>query len=178
MRGECGHCGMVVVPTLEEKDARRPRRERESLVDEKSRITNRMKSALARLGIRGFKAQLHKAPQRIEGLRTPEGNGLPPKITEGFRCDMALTLVREQIAAIEKARIERLEQLLHACPLMVRLFARVIVIVIETADIQVRKILPRNRRVVARYAKLTGSPDVDPPTAGTAQLSVRLAAAT
>jgi hypothetical protein len=38
---------------MEEEDARRPSRERESLVDERSRITNRMKSALARLGIRG-----------------------------------------------------------------------------------------------------------------------------
>ena len=30
LRGERGHCGMVAVPTLEEEDARRPSRERES----------------------------------------------------------------------------------------------------------------------------------------------------
>ena len=95
LRGERGHCGMVAVPTLEEEDARRPSRERESLVNEKSRITNRMKGALARLGIRGFKAHLRKAPQRLEGLRTPEGTGLPPNIIEEFRRDMArLALVR------------------------------------------------------------------------------------
>jgi transposase len=52
LRGERGHCGMVVIPTMEEEAARRPSRERESLVNERSRITNRMKSALARLGIR------------------------------------------------------------------------------------------------------------------------------
>ncbi len=36
LRGERGHCGMVAVPTLEEEDAKRPSRERESLgpVDE------------------------------------------------------------------------------------------------------------------------------------------------
>ena len=55
LRGERGHCGMVAIPTMEEEDARRPSRERESLVNERSRITNRMKSALARLGVRGFK---------------------------------------------------------------------------------------------------------------------------
>jgi transposase len=164
LRGERGHCGMVAVPTLEEEDARRPSRERESLVNEKSRITNRMKSALARLGIRGFKAHLRKAAQRLEGLRTPEGTGLPPNITEEFRRDMArLALVREQIAAIEKARIERLQRAPNTGPnLMVRLLARVIGIAIETADMLVREILSRNwrdRRAVARYAGLTGSPD-------------------
>jgi transposase len=53
LRGERGHCGMVAIPTMEEEDARRPSRERESLVNERSRIINRMKSALARLG-RGY----------------------------------------------------------------------------------------------------------------------------
>jgi transposase len=164
LRGERGHCGMVAVPTLEEEDARRPSRERESLVNEKSRITNRMKSALARLGIRGFKAHLRKAAQRLEGLRTPEGTGLPANIAEEFRRDMArLALVREQIAAIEKARIERLQRAPNTGPnLMVRLLARVVGIAIETADMLVREILSRNwrdRRAVARYAGLTGSPD-------------------
>jgi transposase len=164
LRGERGHCGMVAVPTLEEEDARRPSRERESLVNEQSRITNRMKGALARLGIRGFKAHLRKATQRLEGLRTPEGTGLPPNITEEFRRDMArLALVREQIAAIEKARIVRLQREPNTGPnLMVRLLARVIGIAIETADMLVREILSRtwrDRRAVARYAGLTGSPD-------------------
>ena len=45
---------------------------------------------------------------------------------------------------------------------MVRLLARVIGIGIETADMLVHEILSRNlrdRRAVARYAGLTGSPD-------------------
>jgi len=37
LRGERGHCGMVAIPTMEEEDARRPSRERESLVNERSR---------------------------------------------------------------------------------------------------------------------------------------------
>ena len=100
LRGERGHCGMVAIPTMEEEDARRPSRERESLVNERSRITNRMKSALARLGVRGFKPHLRKAPERLAGLRTAEGTGLPANIIEELRRDMArLALVREQISS-------------------------------------------------------------------------------
>src|SRR2546425_2851320 len=164
LRGERGHCGMVAIPTMEEEDARRPNRERESLVNERSRIVNRMKSALARLGIRGFKPHLRKAPERLAGLRTAEGTGLPANIIEEFRRDMArLALVREQISSIEKTRAERLERAPDTGPhAMVRLLARVIGIGIETADMLVREILSRNlrdRRALARYAGLTGSPD-------------------
>ena len=164
LRGERGHCGMVVIPTMEEEAARRPSRERESLVNERSRITNRMKSALARLGIRGFKPHLRKAPERLADLRTAEGTGLPANVIEEFRRDMArLALVREQISSIEKTRAERLERAPDTGPhAMVRLLARVIGIGIETADMLVREILSRrlrDRRAVARYAGLTGSPD-------------------
>ena len=38
-----------------------PNRERESLVGEQSRIVNRMKAALVRLGIRDFNPKLKKA---------------------------------------------------------------------------------------------------------------------
>src|SRR5213595_309417 len=54
LRGEPEHCQMAAVPTLAEEDARRPNRERDCLVRERTRIVNRMKSALARLGIRAF----------------------------------------------------------------------------------------------------------------------------
>src|SRR3954453_9118261 len=54
LRGEPGHCGMAAIPTLAEEDARRPNREREGLVGERTRIINRMRGCLARLGIRGF----------------------------------------------------------------------------------------------------------------------------
>ena len=46
LRGEPGHCTMAAIPTLEAEDARRPNREHEMLVGERSRIINRMKSAL------------------------------------------------------------------------------------------------------------------------------------
>ena len=60
LRGEPDHCSMAAIPTLEEEDAKRPGREQESLVGERTRIINRMKGALARLGIRNFKPMLRK----------------------------------------------------------------------------------------------------------------------
>ena len=164
LRGERGHCRMVAIPTLAEEDAKRPSRERESLVGERTRIVNRMKAALARLGIRGFKPELRKAPQRLEALRTPEDMPIPPNMLDEIRRDMArLAVVREQIDAIERARLVRLEQAPATGPhAMVRLLARVIGVGVETADMLVQEVLCRNlrdRRAVARYAGLTGSPD-------------------
>ena len=164
LRGERGHCGMVAVPTIEEEDAKRPSRERESLIGERTRINNRMKSTLARLGIRGFKPQLRKAPQRLAALRTPEGSTISENTLDELRRDMArLALARGQIEEIEQARVERLEQAPTEGPnAMVRLLARIIGVGVETADMLVREVLSRNlrdRRAVARYAGLTGSPD-------------------
>src|SRR3954451_21265590 len=73
LRGERGHCSMAEIPTLEEEDAKRPTREREGLVRERTRLVNRIKGALARLGIRGFKPTLRHAPERLSALRLPEG---------------------------------------------------------------------------------------------------------
>jgi transposase len=165
LRGERGHCSMAAVPTLEAEDARRPNRERESLVGERTRIVNRIKGALARLGIRGFKPALRRAAERLPTLRTPEGAPLPPNtLAELLRRDLArLRLVSDQIKAIEGTRLERLEQQPREGPhAMVRLLARVIGVGIETADMLVHEALARqlrDRRAVARYAGLTGSPD-------------------
>ena len=164
LRGEPRHCKMVAIPTLEEEDARRPSRERESLVGERTRIINRMKAALIRLGIRGFKPELLKAPQRLEAQHTAEGVPIPPNMLDELRRDMArLAWVREQINAIEQARLERLERAPSTGPhAMVRMLASIIGVGVETADMLVQEILSRNlrdRRAVARYAGLTGSPD-------------------
>jgi transposase len=70
LRGERGHCSMVRVPTLAEEDAKRPNRERECLVKERTRLVNRMKGALARLGIRNFKPTLRNAAEHLAALYT------------------------------------------------------------------------------------------------------------
>ena len=164
LRGEPDHCSMVAIPTLEEEDAKRPNRERESLIGERTRIINRMRGCLARLGIRSFRPTLRTAPGRLETLRTPEGVTLPPNTLAELRRDMArLRFVTGQITEIEQARLERLRQAPDERPhAMVRLLARVIGVGIETADMLVHEVLSRDlrdRRAVARYAGLTGSPE-------------------
>src|SRR6476659_8822415 len=68
LRGERGHCSMARVPTIAEEDAKRPNRERECLVGERTRIVNRMKATLARLGVRNFKPTLRgPAPAKALG---------------------------------------------------------------------------------------------------------------
>ena len=164
LRGERDHCKMVAIPTIKDEDAKRPNREPESLVGEQSRIVNRMKAALIRLGIRGFNPKLKKAAERLDGLRTPEGEPIPPNTLAELRRDMVRRrLVSDQIRQIEDVRLERLKQAPSDGPhAMVRLLARVIGVGVETADMLVQEVLSRSmrdRRAVARYAGLTGSPD-------------------
>jgi transposase len=164
LRGERGHCTMARIPTIAEEDAKRPNRERECLVRERSRIANRMKATLARLGIRNFKPTLRKAAERLATVHTPEGSALPPNALAELQRDMArLGFVISQIKAIEEARQKRLEQEPETEPhAMVRHLARVVGVGIETADMLVNEVLSRpmrDRKAVARYAGLTGSPD-------------------
>jgi transposase len=164
LRGEAKHCSMVAIPSLAEEDARRPNREHEHLVGERTSIINRMKAALVRLGVRGFNVKLRKAAEQLEKLRTAEGEALPPNTLAELRRDMArLKLVHEQIAAIEKERLARLRRAPRqdAHP-MVLLLARVMGIGVETADMLVHEALTRplrDGRAVGRYAGLTGAPD-------------------
>jgi transposase len=144
LRGERGHCGMVAIPTMEEEDAKRPHRERENLVEERTRIINRMKAALIRLGIRGFKPELRRAPKKLDGLLTPEGLPIPPNTLDEMRRDMArLAMLRAQIALIEQTRLVRIKQAPETGPhAMVLLLASIIGVGIETADARPRGALP------------------------------------
>jgi transposase len=164
LRGEPKHCSMAAIPSLAEEDAKRPSREHEKLVAEQSRIVNKMKSALVRLGISGFNVKLRKAAERLEQLRTPEGLPIPPHTLGELRRDLArLRLVKEQLKEIENERQERLKlaprEGRHPMLLML---AKLKGIGIETADTLVNEVLYRelrDRRALARYGGLTGSPD-------------------
>jgi transposase len=164
LRGEADHCSMAAIATLAEEDAKRPTREHESRVKTRSRLVNRMKGALARLGIRGFNPKLRKAAEKLEELRTGAGEPLPPNTLAELRRDMAqLRFVADQIKQIEKAREARLEKAPRegAHP-MVLMLASIKGVGLETAEMLVAEVLSRklrDRRAVARYGGLTGSPD-------------------
>jgi transposase len=164
LRGEPEHCRMTAIPTLAEEDVRRPNREHEHLMGERTRLINRLKSVLARLGIHSFNPKLKRAAERLVHLRTPDDEPVPPNTLLEMQRDLErLRVVREQIKTIEITRLERLAQAPDdRSNAMVALLARVRGIGVETADMLVREILSRelrDRRAVARYAGLTGTPD-------------------
>ena len=125
-----------------------------------------MKATLVRFGIRGFKPALRKAAERLDGVRTAEGNPLPANTRAELRRDMArLRVVVDQIKEIEDDRLRKLgatSEIEPGPPAMVRLIARIVGIGVETADMLVREVLSRDlrdRQAIARYAGVTGSPD-------------------
>ena len=164
LRGEPKHCSMAAIPSIEDEDARRPSRERQSLVKECTRIVNRVKASLARLGIRGFRLAFAQASKQLQTLRTPEGLAIPANTLAEIRRDIARFLfVKQQIKEVERMRVKRLEQT-HGerRTAMVQLLARVVGIGVESADLLVQEVFSRELRdhkAVARYAGVTGAPD-------------------
>ncbi|MBZ9603266.1 transposase [Phyllobacterium sp. KW56] len=70
LRGEKRHCNMAAIPTIEEEDAKRPNREREKLVGDRTRIVNRMRATLAPGNSR---VQSDVTQSRAEACRTADG---------------------------------------------------------------------------------------------------------
>src|SRR5258705_773364 len=102
LRGQRDHCKVVEIPTMKDEDAKQPNREHDSLIGQPHRIVNRMKAALVRLGIRGFNPKLKKASTRLDGLRTPEGQPIPPNARAELRRDMERRgLVNNEIRHVE-----------------------------------------------------------------------------
>ncbi len=106
----CGASGAtaawLAIPTIQEEDARRPNREREKLVGDRTRIINRIKATLIRFGIRTFKPTLRKAEERLKELRTAEGRPLLENTRAELRRDIArLRMIQEQIKEIEQRRL-------------------------------------------------------------------------
>jgi transposase len=164
LRGEARHCRMAQIPTLEQEDAKRPSREHKTLVSERTRLINRMKSTLVWLGIPGFNIKLVKAGQKLAGLRTPNGEPIPPNtLQELYRNLERLALIRKHIKAIEQAREQQLKaKPAHGANPLVLMLAKILGLGLETADVLVHEVLTRNlrdHRAVGRYAGLTGSPD-------------------
>src|SRR3954470_22463597 len=144
-----------------QEDARR--REREALVAERTRLTNTIKAELALWGIQGFKPGLRKAAEHLEALRTVEGEPLPPNtLARLHRLLKRRTLISDQIKAIELAAAQAIERDPTGPNVMVLMLAQIKGIGLETAQMLVHEVLSRNlrdRRAVARYAGLTGTPD-------------------
>jgi transposase len=164
LRGEAKHCSMVAIATREVEDGKRPLRERESLTAEVTRLVNRMTSLLVLHGIGTFNVKLKKAGEKLAALKTACGEPLPPKaLAELERTFERLRLTKQQIAAIDKAQCQQLKEAPEVgLNPMILILARVYGVGVMTAESMVREVLYRNmrdRRAVARYVGITGSPD-------------------
>jgi transposase len=164
LRGEAKHCSMAAIPSLAEEDAKRAHRERQTLSHEVSRIVNRIKSTLARLGIRNFIVTRRDAAGRLADLRTGEGEAVPPLSLAELERELArLGLVRAQIKQIEADRLQRLNEAPDTpAHRMTTRLARLHGLGLETAGLLASEVFGRtlrDRRAVARYAGLTGAPD-------------------
>src|SRR5260221_7835392 len=79
-RGEPRVCAMVVAPSVEEEDRRRPCRERRTLIAERIEHVNRIKGLLFAQGISDYAPLRRDRRARLKALRTGGGRGLPPHL--------------------------------------------------------------------------------------------------
>ena len=164
LRGEADHCSMAAIPTLAEEDGKRPTRERESRVYARNPPRQSDEGRAGAAGHPRLQSETAQGGRKVQELRTGAGEPLPPNTLAELRRDMAqLRFVADQIKQIEKAREARLEKAPRegAHP-MVLMLASIKGVGLETAEMLVAEVLSRklrDRRAVARYGGLTGSPD-------------------
>lgn len=102
-RGELDACRVVVVPTPEEEDAKRPHREYERLVKERTSHGNRVKALLFAQGVRDFDPM---APDRLERLAAlPILPGLKAELSRECR---RLAKLIDDIAEVEAEMAARI----------------------------------------------------------------------
>lgn len=101
-RGERDVWRVVRVPDEKREDTRREARYRGVLLKERGQHSNRIISLLLTVGVRVEKA--HKiTASHLEGMKQWDGRPLPAALAEQLRLEVVrLTLVREQLAALEK----------------------------------------------------------------------------
>ena len=163
LRGEPRACTMVRVPSIAEEDARLPGRSRAVVIAERLAVENRLENLLCLHGIVGFKPRLKKAAEKLEQLRSFEGEAVPPEMMAELRRLLAVhRLLSGQLAAldasraavVEKAEPDREER-------MIQLLAYIVGLGVETATELVREVLCRpfkDRRAIAAFVGLTGTP--------------------
>jgi len=163
LRGEPRVCTLAPVPGVAEEDARRPGRERERLVGDRTRLEGQIKGLLALHGVTDFAPRRKRDAARLATLTCFDGTPLPPHAMAELERLMAHhRLVSDQIAAIEAERDR-----IAATPApdqavrQIQLLMLVGAIAAETATTLVREVFVRSfasRRQLAGYVGLTGNP--------------------
>ena len=159
--GERHRCRMVAVPSLAEEDARRPGRERQRLVSERTAQSNRISGLLATQGIYGYRPLRADRWDRLAELRCADGRTLPALLHEEIvRSLTRREFAQQQIKAVEKQRAAGLAGEDRGAR-YTRALMRFYGIGIEIASTLAREVYYRdfaNRRQVASYVGLPPSP--------------------
>ena len=159
-RGEPRVCAMTVPPTPSEEDHRRVSREREALLRERIRHTNRVRGLLFGQGINNYNPLHKNRRERLKELQTGDGRPLPARLkAEILREIDRLELVLRQISEVEAERDEMLRSAEASSP--AALLMRIKGIGTEFATVLYLEGLFRhfeNRRQLAAYAGLAPSP--------------------
>ncbi|WP_256467456.1 IS110 family transposase [Bradyrhizobium sp. 139] len=112
LRGEPRVVRIVRVPSVAEEDTRRGSRERDRLVKEQTAHGNRIKALLRLLGVAVGNPRRRDWLTFLEQQRDWQGQPLPPHLLAEVKREHArLTMVREQLAALEQA------QAVQTCPI-------------------------------------------------------------
>ena len=172
-RGERRVCSMVRPPSPEEEDRRRLSREREALVKERIRHSNRIKGLLAAQGIADFEPLRPDHRARLDRLTTGDGRALPPRLPAEIRRQLGrLEAVVTDLKAVEAERDALLAgdkpatpaapaEAVEMAPPEAAVLLRLKGIGPEFASVLWLELLFRsfsNRRQVAAYGGLTPSP--------------------
>jgi transposase len=163
---------MVAILTREEEDLRRPSRERAELVTERTRLTNRIRSLLTVHGLSEINPNTPATSRKLAQLRTAEGQPLPPNArAELERLFERLALVKKQIKAIEadyarhtaeNKRVKGEHDLAAQARTLFQQLVTVTGVGAATAATLVAEVFMRSfadRRALARFVGLTGTPD-------------------
>jgi transposase len=163
LRGEPLACSIVHVPTSEEEDDKRPSRERERLLKERTAHTNRIKALLHAQGIRDAKPLARDFLRRLKDLRTGDGRTPPPRLAaEIAREHERLVIVDRQIAAIEaQSKAECQKAAPGSSTAKIVQLAKLKGLGITDGRVLVKEVFYRcfdNRRQVGACVGLTGTP--------------------
>jgi len=157
---------------LEQEDLRRPSRERAELVTERTRLRNRIRALLTLHGLNEVNPNTPATRRKLAQLQTAEGEPLPCNArTELERLFERLDLVKKQIKAVEANYARHTPggiRVVGECDLAAqarRLFQQLATITgvgAVTAATLVAEVFVRSfadRRALARFVDLTGTPD-------------------
>lgn len=162
LRGEPRVVRIVRVPTRAQEDARRASRERDQLVKEQTRHTNRIKALLRLHGIDPGNPRRRNWLSWLERQRDWQDQPLPPhSMAEARREHARLMLVREQIAALEAAHAAATRAEAAAADPPLRRLGRIKALGPAMTQTFVSELFYkdfRNRREVASYCGLAPSP--------------------